>query len=157
MSEKHLGNTGALRWTPAQDAALKSLRSRGLSAAGCASEINFEFQTGYSRNAVIGRMKRLGMCEAIRLVRQRPKAVPKKRHQPYKPRPKPEAHKIIPQEIAVLRCAEITPRNVPLTDLASNECRFPYGDGPFTFCGHPASPDQPYCKAHADLCRGWRS
>jgi hypothetical protein len=37
---------------------------------------------------------------------------------------------------------------VKLFDLAPTACRWPYGDGPFTFCGHRHVQGQPYCAYH---------
>lgn len=37
-----------------------------------------------------------------------------------------------------------------LLDMGKNECRWPYGDGPYTFCARPTSDTYPsYCVAHA--------
>ena len=35
-----------------------------------------------------------------------------------------------------------------LMDLPTKGCRWPHGDGPFTFCGEPAARGNPYCPAH---------
>jgi len=37
-------------------------------------------------------------------------------------------------------------------ELESRHCRFPYGDGPFTFCGHPKLANTSYCEAHVAFC-----
>jgi GcrA cell cycle regulator len=53
-------------------------------------------------------------------------------------------------DIFPLRCVEIEPRNILLVDLEPGDCRYPYGDGPFTFCGHPAH-EGSYCLPHFAL------
>jgi len=50
-----------------------------------------------------------------------------------------------------LRCVAIEPRHVSLLDLQPGECRWPHGEGPFTFCGHATVKDRSYCAAHAEL------
>ena len=35
-----------------------------------------------------------------------------------------------------------------LLDLEHGECRWPFGDGPFLFCGDPAQDNSSYCSGH---------
>ena len=42
--------------------------------------------------------------------------------------------------------------NIDLEDLKNRRCRYPYGDGPFTFCGHPVKEKSPYCEEHHKIC-----
>lgn len=51
-----------------------------------------------------------------------------------------------------IACVEIVPRNLSLLELEPNDCRYPYGDGPFTFCGHPKQAGSSYCTPHFHLC-----
>jgi hypothetical protein len=39
------------------------------------------------------------------------------------------------------------PFHIPLVELTAKTCRWPYGDGQFTFCGHEVE-HGPYCKPH---------
>ena len=41
--------------------------------------------------------------------------------------------------------------HLELWQLRSDDCRYPYGDGPFTFCGHPSFNGSSYCEAHFRL------
>ena len=44
----------------------------------------------------------------------------------------------------------VVPLGVNLTDLAHDQCRWPYGEGPYTFCGHKKSAShKSYCDHHA--------
>lgn len=47
---------------------------------------------------------------------------------------------------------EAPPRGITPLDLKRNECRFPSGDGPFTFCGRVKRDDSSYCREHHALC-----
>lgn len=52
-----------------------------------------------------------------------------------------------------VRVAEITPFHFTLAQLSHDECRFPYGDEQYTFCGHKRAPGSSYCPTHQALCR----
>jgi GcrA cell cycle regulator len=148
----HIGN----KWPVEHDEALKRHYGLGLSCALAAVEINREFGSRYTRNAAIGRAGRIGLIGNGQAPRK-PKVVKERRsnasdHIPRKrwsaPKPKPEP------EVIALRCAEVVPRNVGLLDLAPADCRYPYGEGPYVFCGLPLTEGSSYCSAHNDLCRG---
>ena len=53
-------------WAPEQSKLLRELVARGLSYAEIANAINAKFRTCYSRNAAIGRAKRMGITESDR-------------------------------------------------------------------------------------------
>jgi GcrA cell cycle regulator len=142
MSEKHIGNDNSRKWTSEHDAMLRKLREDGFSSTQIGIAVNVEFHTFYTRNAVIGRCHRLGLTK-----QKNPPGPPKPRvrttpfREPGMPVNKPPE----------LRCVEANPRNIPLLDLEPGQCRWPYGDGPFTFCGYPALTDLSYCGAHTRL------
>lgn len=46
----------------------------------------------------------------------------------------------------------VVPLNIGLEDLKNSQCRYPYGDGPYTFCGHPVKEKSPYCTEHHKIC-----
>lgn len=43
---------------------------------------------------------------------------------------------------------EPPPLGLALADLEPGQCKWPHGDGPFVFCGHPAVAGEAYCPAH---------
>lgn len=147
-------------WTPEMDEELKSHYVAGLSG----SQIAAEMRRGLSRNAVLGRIHRTGLNgntqrerqpttregrEQKRLEREGRKNERRRaqrlRFRIENPRPNPEEIKI--------RCAAVEPRHVGLVDLEPGDCRYPYGDSPFTFCGHPQMQGS-YCAAHFFLTVG---
>jgi GcrA cell cycle regulator len=133
-------------WTHEQSKALAGFVASGLSYARTAAAINEEFKTHYTREAAIGRAWRMGIISP-----DRPKVPPKPRKkQPYKPRPKPAFPSI---EVIALRCSEIVPGGIGLVNLATDGCRWPYGEGPYTFCNHPQFDGSSYCSDHFDLSR----
>lgn len=140
-----------IEWTEELTERLKTFYATGISSSQIAAEMN----CGISRNAVIGKVSRMG------LVRDngygsRGRAP---RHQPYKPRPKRSTPFLVPrafnaEEAAELRCVEVEPRHVSLIDLEPTDCRWPYGDGPYTHCGNPQHNGSSYCGPHFYLSVG---
>lgn len=135
----------ALWWLPEHDAYVKELATdlRGFSLSIIADKLNLRFGTAYTRNSVIGRLNRMKTGRApTRTVR--PRAYTEK------PGPKP-GFKLQPRisaSVVQLRCAEIVPRHLSLFELGRDDCRWPLGDGPFTFCGCLKMVGSSYCTGH---------
>lgn len=142
-------------WTEERVTLLRKLWAEGLSASQIAKQL-----TGVTRNAVIGKVHRLGLAgratpsrPAKRPVRaQRPRIIG-----PTAPRMRPPSMTpavFVPQ-LEPLRDAEGRAANV----LTINEstCKFPIGDPndpDFAFCGRAANNGRnsgPYCADHARL------
>jgi GcrA cell cycle regulator len=150
-------------WTDAHSEALREFLKSGMSYSRIADAINARFKTAYSRNATIGRAKRMGLAGP-----DRPKNWPKPTLSAEAPRlhklherlasesmrPMPVFESMGPVK---LRCVQIDPRHLPLTDLEPGDCRFPYGGDEegeaITFCGHPRRRGTSYCTAHFHLTR----
>lgn len=156
MPDPRIGNKSAQKWPPEHDEALRRHLDSGLSCQRAADALNREFRAGYTRNAVIGRAGRQGMMPVKepgkpKVVKERVLTHPRGTGgapRVRKPTPKPEP------EVIALRCAEVVSRDVGLMDLAPGDCRYPYGGGPYLFCGQPKIEGQPYCEPHFQLCRG---
>jgi GcrA cell cycle regulator len=137
-----------------------------MSFSEIADAINAKFRTAYSRNATIGRARRMGLAGPARpslkhwpMRLPEPKAPrlhkPRERHVPDSKRPAPIFE---PAALPKFRCVEIAPRHLALVDLEPGDCRYPYGgneDGEaITFCGHPSRTGSSYCTPHFHLTRG---
>jgi GcrA cell cycle regulator len=144
----HQGNSNAGKWTAEQDDALRKLHSEGCSGAQAAADINREFGTAYSRSAIIGRSHRLGLTQPLVVKRMQKKAAAKVDNPP-----KPKPIKTFVAEAFVARAADVVPRHLPLLDLKPDDCRYPYGNGPFSFCGHGKTAGSSYCFEHDCLTR----
>lgn len=143
----------SVMWPAEHENALRELVLAGAGSHSImAGMLNERFRTAYSRNAVIGKVSRMGMhlTWAPHPVKKKASKSPARRR-----RPAPTA-KMIPIEVdlSVFRCVEVEPKNVALVDLSSDGCRWPYGDGPFVFCDHPKLGSAPYCGSHLILSRG---
>jgi GcrA cell cycle regulator len=151
-------------WAPEHSDALREHRARGMSYSEIARAINAKFNTHYSRNATIGRAKRLGLAgidrpkdwtppapsdqqPSLRLLRKRFAAA---------------SRWLVPvferEETAELRCVDVEQRHLSLLDLEPDDGRYPYGGDEegeaITFCGHPRREGSSYCTAHFHLTRG---
>lgn len=154
-------------WAPEHCKALQDYLARGMSFAEIAREINARFGTSYSRNAAIGRSKRMKLSAPKRLPRApRPRPptkaemAPKPREQrpPETARPARAAPPVERSEPVRLRCVGVSPRLVSLIELGASDCRYPYGgdkeNEPIAFCGHPRLAGSSYCAPHFHLTRG---
>ncbi len=157
-------------WSPEHCAALRDGLARGLSYSEIADAINAKFNTAYSRNATIGRARRMGLAGPDRPTDSPkhwperpppPKAKPprlrqaRQRHVPEFIRPMAAFERVVASKLC---CVEIAPRHLRLVDLEPGDCRYPYGgdeDGEaITFCGYPRRQGSSYCAPHFHLTRG---
>jgi GcrA cell cycle regulator len=150
-------------WEEAHSIALRELVEKGVAFSEIARALNQRFGTAYSRNAAIGRARRMGLATPER---ERPGSILKAPKKPDARRIRERrAHKLAPvaprpntiERAAALqlRCVAITPRHLALVDLEANDCRYPYGGDaegePITFCGHPRLEASSYCPSHFHL------
>ncbi len=139
-----------MNWTDERVALLKKLWAEGLSASQIAKQLG-----QVTRNAVIGKVHRLGLAGRATPSRPAKRAVRNARPRvalPAAPRPRapldhaPAAH--APQ-LAPLTLEDGCTANV--LSLSERMCKFPIGDpneADFAFCGRAASCG-PYCQDHA--------
>src|SRR6476660_3908002 len=114
-------------WTTERVAMLRSFFNAGLSCAQIAQEI------GVSRNAVIGKMNRLGLSRGRRTAAAgTPRAAsPRRPH-------------VLTQRLALNS----------LFNLTARKCRWPIGSvgtPDFTFCGNGTADGVSYCTGHARM------
>lgn len=148
-------NTHSVVWSDEMDTELKSVLEAGRSYSEAAVLLNAKFGTSFSRYACLGRSHRKGLAKDVK---RDPKPNPTPRQR--KPRSsspvirekKFRAEPFAPQVI------EAPPSlGLSLIDLPDTACRYPYGEGPYTYCGHETmfvSTDtrSSYCEAHHRLC-----
>lgn len=129
-----------------------------------ATAVNEKFGTDFTRNAMVSIAKRLGLtgkAVASAALRYNPDGSikPARGRQPRKPRVRKPQERVQrqshpdrpPIEEVRLRCVELSPMHVQFLDLEPHHCRFPYGDGPFSFCGHQKAKGSNYCTPHYHL------
>lgn len=152
-----------LRWTPERDAVLRKMVAEGHSGTKIGAHM------GVSRNAVIGRVHRLGLRLGLNKGKRRPTTM--RPTSKTLPKPKnfvrsPAKRDVALDEAAALRRlafqmeaalppvieeAAPVPLMVPLVELENSACHWPYGDPKredFGYCGHPKARGS-YCEYHA--------
>jgi GcrA cell cycle regulator len=152
-------------WEAAHSAALRELVEKGLPFSEVARSLNERFGTAYTRNATIGRARRMGLSTPQRF---NPASAFPAMKKPSAKRIREKSGRALVKPVArpntlergsalKLRCVAITPRHVALLDLEPGDCRYPYGgdaDGePITFCGHLRREGSSYCPSHFHLTR----
>jgi len=159
-------------WPSSHCEALKEFVTRGMSYRDAADALNARFGTAYSRDAAIGRARRMGLGEPGRpgpgpgpgpapvqagelLLRPRERV---RMADEFRPREFFRRRPVFERaERVQLRCVEVVPRHLVLIELERGDCRFPYGgdlDGEaITFCGRPRRKGSSYCAPHFHLTR----
>jgi GcrA cell cycle regulator len=150
-------------WEEAHSIALRELVEKGVPFSEIARALNARFGTAYSRNAAIGRARRMGLSVPLPLSPAGPFPAAKKPdarricEKRSRNLLKPAAKPTVLERAAVLqlRCVAVTPRHLALVDLEADDCRYPYGGDaegePITFCGHPRREGSSYCPSHFHL------
>ena len=138
-------------WTDERVSTLKKLWLEGLSASQIAKQLG-----GVTRNAVIGKVHRLGLSgRAAPSQPARPAFKPQRAARPAAPAPQPVRRAIaVAQppvvETPVRRVEE--PGSATVLTLGAHMCKWPIGDPSsdgFSFCGRRTGEDGPYCNEHA--------
>jgi hypothetical protein len=132
-------------WTVARIALLLKLDAENiLSRAQIAMKLHDETGSRFTRNAIIGKLARLGApAKGKQPARSRPmRGHPPRVERPmrsYIPRPQPQP---APVSLAL-----------SLVSLNDETCRYPTSpqNEPFAFCGHPIYA-RSYCAAHFGIC-----
>jgi GcrA cell cycle regulator len=138
-------------WTDERVEVLKKLWLEGLSASQIAKQLG-----GVTRNAVIGKVHRLGLSgratpsqptrPAFRTPRPPRPAISTPRRS--EPRHHEPAVRLAPRPVAYVE----EPGTATVLTLGAHMCKWPIGDpatAEFTFCGRRATDEGPYCIEHA--------
>ncbi len=117
-------------WTEERHAQLIDMVAQGLSRTVIALKMN----CGFTRNAISGRIHRLGIAPPGNLAK--PPPAPRKRK-----------HKAVP---LVPTIVDIVPLNRDIIEVGlRTECHYPVGfSDVHLFCGHPAQEGSSYCPHH---------
>jgi GcrA cell cycle regulator len=149
-------------WTDeAKSDELRKLYDQGLSCRKIAVIMN----CGLSRNAIIGKVHRLGLERRGRSPGPRKSAKVKsdplvKRTRLVRSNSNSTALRLIhvnePTTPGALRCVEVESRRLTLLELEPRDCRYPDGDGSdITFCGQAKMDGgSSYCIGHFALTKG---
>lgn len=142
-----------LDWTAERTDTLKSLWSRGLSASRIAGELG-----GITRNAVIGKVHRLGLSK-------RAAPIVRRTYDDCAPRPRKRMVRLdhfrasTPETASEPEISDLPADHsdcaVSFFALTNQTCRWPLGDpadlDAMTFCGAVPADDRPYCHRHCRI------
>lgn len=134
-------------WTDNRCDHLRLLHKGGLSAAEIADQLEGDF----SRNAVIGKIHRLGLIRDWERPGGRPTGPRRTRTAPRRQK----LSKIVLNEPETFHAnSEHQPLHISdILDLKPHHCRWAYGDSPFTWCGCQRVLGSMYCHVHYDQSR----
>lgn len=158
-----------MAWTDDRVELLKKLWSDGLSASQIANQMG-----GVTRNAVIGKVHRLGLSGRVTSTRGRANskvgkttAAAKQRTQRREPKmptmgntalksaPETKSIPVAEAKVSPVKLVEtVTGDNISIFDLTEYTCRWPVGDpstNDFHFCGSRNDGSGPYCESHAEV------
>jgi GcrA cell cycle regulator len=136
-------------WTDETTAMLRELwADKNLSAAHIASALSKQFCGTFGRNAVLGKVHRLGLPNRNKVAPEKPRRVPTLRRPPraskravVPPAPPPD---ILDADIPVAQRRSVL-------ELTSKTCRWPVGEPgvDLFFCGAEPVEGKSYCACHA--------
>ena len=138
-------------WTAERVEQLRHCVVNGLTCSQIAAEI------GVTRNAVIGKIHRLGLSPT------RPPGTSARSCPPRERRPRPSPQRRLLRLLhgpssagdpVVLLAPIESAHRCSLIDIAADKCRWPLGDphaADFAFCGNEAVPGLSYCVGHARM------
>jgi GcrA cell cycle regulator len=160
-----------MSWSDERVELLKKLWGDGLSASQIAAELG-----GVTRNAVIGKVHRLGLSGRAKAARPAAPRQRKVRRPSLPPRPaarvigntvlkvalSPELDEEVEEEVVVqVRAAAVVEElfippeeRVTILQLTEQTCKWPVGDpgsAEFYFCGRRSEPGMPYCEHHCRI------
>jgi GcrA cell cycle regulator len=143
-------------WTVERIELLKALWIDGLSCSQIAEQLNEQFQSSFSRNAVIGKAVRLKLDG-----RRAPTAPGKLRTDQRAPPVRAGTIRIAnnnlhvePEPQASIQSGQESIGRRDILTIRAFECRWPFGDpqaDDFTLCGAKADGSRPYCAIHSAI------
>ena len=140
-----------MAWTDERVEQLKTLWAEGLSAAQIANKMG-----GVTRNAVIGKVHRLGLSgRATPAKPQRGRSAPElKTNGEARKAPQEEVKPVIPEPEFIAPATLDTGDQVTVATIKNNMCKWPIGDpatDDFHFCGQSTLSGKSYCAYHAHM------
>jgi GcrA cell cycle regulator len=163
-SKDKVATLRGLQWTAERDAKLREIVGAGASASEAAALLSRDFGHLVTRNAVLGRMHRIGLKSTatppnVDKVKPKPKAPARRQPTGWAARlpHAPPAGTFEPRVTRIpLPFAPVDAVGVTLFDLGPRACRAPLwaNDARPTveaalYCGAPAAPGRCYCAGHA--------
>lgn len=143
-------------WTDEAVACLRKEWAAGLTASQIARELWDQTRFSTTRNAVIGKVHRLGLAGRMTPIdKTKRERIARARRRAIKRMPKFRAVPVdLPATLAEIKALAPIDPTLDVTRLNAFTCRFPIGDPSepgFAFCGRTCSLAGPYCADHTRL------
>lgn len=140
-----------MAWTDERVEQLKKLWAEGLSAAQIANKMG-----GVTRNAVIGKVHRLGLSGRATPAKPQRGCAPslERKEGVVAKEPQPEVKSVIPEPEFIAPLVLDTGDRTTVSTIKNNMCKWPIGDPAkedFHFCGQSTATGKSYCAYHAHL------
>lgn len=145
-----------MSWTDDRVATLTKLWADGLSASQIAAELG-----GVTRNAVIGKVHRLGLSgrakpasTSARKLKTATRSASTYNTRPRALRPTGRTAPSMPTRATIEDIPAPKSKKLALVDLTEKTCKWPDGDpstDDFHFCGNTTKEDAPYCQYHCRM------
>lgn len=147
-------------WSNERIAELTKLWASGMSAGTISLKL---YGTKTHRNAVLGKLHRLGIPKLDTTELALRNAIGAKARTKHAPKPYEDGRKgnggkhiFFPRNRMERRVAPPEPPphgSKTLMELGLHECKFPYGNrAPYLFCSQPTEEEHSYCGAHERIC-----
>lgn len=142
-----------MAWTEDRVAVLSKLWAEGLSASQIAKQLG-----GVTRNAVIGKVHRLGLSGRATPSRPAKRKIKTPRATARAPKtaiaraPRPAPAPIAPPPPPIEAKRMANGEYATILTITESTCKWPLGDpsgDDFRFCGRNTGTDSPYCQAHS--------
>lgn len=136
-------------WTPQLDTRLRELHGQGLVFKQIAAILNADFGLSLTRNACIGRGRRINL---VMRASPPPRIKPRKPRQPRAQKPKEVTVQTRPVSKRLHLAPPIVPGALTMLQLNPATCHWPSGiRAPYTYCGKPTYANKPFCLDHCKL------
>jgi GcrA cell cycle regulator len=157
----------ASAWTEDRVALLIRLREENATRVDIAKQINEQTGSNFTKSAVCGKIDRLFPAAKPRKTEEEKAATYrkqlerdrlKKREARNKAKPPIDMNRrraalgrVVPEPYICQPAPGVAPLHIDMEGLDDSSCHWPYGDNPFTFCGHQVLGNLPYCAAHCRI------
>jgi hypothetical protein len=143
-----------IKWNDEMIQILRDCADKGMTSTQICIELKKKFDENFTRNAIIGKMHRLGLKAGVL---PRKKITKQTIEEIKKSEPKKVAPKIVQSQTPTLRTVNNKKSKwLPFLELKENHCRYPKGDiktRDLLFCAAPATSEmnRSYCAEHYSL------
>ena len=148
LEQPHLMRPLALVYSFETEEYIKERWAAGASAGLITKELATRIGRPFTRNMVLGKLYRMGIIKRKEQLRRPTERLHRPITQPRIKKLKKPKIIFLPRDIVV--CDE--PKGSTVSFMECIGCKYPFGKGPYTFCGAPKVDKSSYCGYHHARC-----